>query len=92
MSLLKMFKRKRAPLWLSSTQQIYGKKSKPYYIQGWLHNLHGPVQKKKKKKCRAPCSRRRKKVSLTVIKIFFFKNILLLVKHNRDDSDTRART
>lgn len=49
MSLLKMFKGKRVPLWLSSTQQIYGKKSKPYYIQGWLHNLHGPVQKKKKK-------------------------------------------
>lgn len=41
-----MFKEKWAPLRLSHTQQIYGKKSKLYYIQGWLHNLHGPVQNK----------------------------------------------
>ena len=40
-------------------------KSELYYIQGWLHNLHGPVQNEN---AGLLVQKRRKKVSLKALK------------------------
>lgn len=62
----------------------FWQKSKLYSIQGRLHNLQGPVQNKNAgplvKNLGKKCYKGAKRES------FFFKNILLVVKHNRNNN------
>lgn len=86
-----MFKEKWAPFWLNSTQQICGKSLNYIYIQGWLHNLQGPVQNENAGFL-VQQAEKRSVINSPKIKSFFFKNALFIMKHNRDNNDTWVTT